>query len=287
MKSRGLGKGLNALIVENIEEVDQKEEVGKNVNTLKTIEVEPNREQPRKIFDEDLLIELSDSIKEYGILQPLLVSKEDGYYKIIAGERRWRAAKKAGLKEVPVIIKEYNSKEVLEVSLIENLQREDLNPIEEAKAYQLLVKKYKLKQDDISKKISKSRSAIANAMRLLNLDERVQQMLIDDMITTGHARPLLAIENKEEQYKFALNIFDQQLSVRETEKYIKNQLAEPKNKKVSKNNLDPIYQNIEDRMKEIMGTKVQISRGKKKGKIEIEYYSNEDLERIIDLFESI
>jgi len=287
MKSRGLGKGLNALIVENIEEIDEKVEVKKDINVLKTIEIEPNREQPRQVFDEDSLIELSDSIKEYGILQPLLVTKDDGYYKIIAGERRWRAAKKAGLKQIPVIIKEYNAREVLEVSLIENLQREDLNPIEEAKAYQQLVENYKLKQDDISKKVAKSRSSIANSMRLLNLDGRVQQMLIDDMISTGHARPLLAINDKELQYQMAINIFDQQLSARETEKYVKSQLAEPKIKKIQKNNLSPIYKNIEDRMKEIMGTKVQILKGKKKGKIEIEYYSDEDLDRIVDLFESI
>ena len=188
---------------------------------LRISEVEPNREQPRKKFDEDALLELSESIKQYGVLQPLLVQKRDGYYEIIAGERRWRAAKMAGLKEVPVVIKDFTDQQIVEISLIENIQREDLNPIEEALAYKRLLTEFKLKQDEVAERVSKSRTAVTNSVRLLKLDPRVQQMVIDEMITTGHARALLSIEDKEQQYKIAMQVFDQKLSVRDVEKLMK------------------------------------------------------------------
>ena len=275
-----------------IKEVEVIKEIVKEAETkVKLSLIEPNREQPRKVFEEDALLELADSIKQFGILQPLLVQKRDDYYEIIAGERRWRAAKLAGLKEVPVIIKDFTDLEVVEISLIENIQRENLNPIEEAFAYKRLLDEFHLKQDEIAEKVSKSRTAITNSMRLLKLDERVQQMVIDEMISTGHARTLLAIEDKEQQYSLAMNIFDHKLSVRETEKLVKN-LTDPKNKKVSENKPDTtktaIYENLEEKMKNILGTKVYINqKGKHKGKIEIEYYSDQELERITDLLQSI
>ena len=250
---------------------------------LKISEIEPNREQPRKSFDEDGLIELSESIKQFGVLQPILVQKKDDYYEIIAGERRWRAAKLAGIKEVPVIIKDFTEQEVVEISLIENIQRESLNPIEEAHAYK------RLRQDEIAERVSKSRTAVTNSMRLLKLDDRVQQMVVDEMLTTGHVRTLLALENKELQYNTAMKIFDEKLSVRETERLVK-EILNPKVKKEKKVNLEEeaIYEGLEEKIKSIIGTKVSIHRGAKhKGKIEIEYYSQEELERIMDLFESI
>ena len=183
--------------------------------------VEPNRDQPRKKFDEDAILELADSIKQFGVLQPLLVRKNKDYYEIIAGERRWRAAKQAGVKEVPVIVKEYTEQEIVEIGLIENIQRENLNPIEEAMAFKRLLEEFNLKQDEVAERVSKSRTAVTNSMRLLKLDERVQQMIIDDMISTGHARALLAIDDKDEQYNLANRIFDEKLSVRDTEKLVK------------------------------------------------------------------
>lgn len=320
VRKTGLGKGLDSLIPAapdgaakkktaektkrtTVSENDKSEkpeviikevikEVVKETETkVKLSLIEPNREQPRKVFEEDALLELADSIKQFGVLQPLLVQKRDDYYELIAGERRWRAAKLAGLKEVPVIIKDFTDLEVVEISLIENIQRENLNPIEEAFAYKRLLDEFHLKQDEIAEKVSKSRTAITNSMRLLKLDERVQQMVIDEMISTGHARTLLGIEDKEQQYSLAMNIFDHKLSVRETEKLVKN-LTDPKNKKVSENKLDTtktaIYENLEEKMKNILGTKVYINqKGKHKGKIEIEYYSDQELERITDLLQSI
>ena len=249
---------------------------------LKISEIEPNREQPRKSFDEDGLIELSESIKQFGVLQPILVQKKDDYYEIIAGERRWRAAKLAGIKEVPVIIKDFTEQEVVEISLIENIQRESLNPIEEAHAYKRLMEEFHLRQDEIAERVSKSRTAVTNSMRLLKLDDRVQQMVVD-------VRTLLALENKELQYNTAMKIFDEKLSVRETERLVK-EILNPKVKKEKKVNLEEeaIYEGLEEKIKSIIGTKVSIHRGAKhKGKIEIEYYSQEELERIMDLFESI
>ena len=265
------------------------EEPKKSEMLVKISKVEPNRTQPRKQFDEDALLELSESIKQFGILQPLLVSDKGDYYEIIAGERRWRAAKLAGLKEVPVIIKEFNDQQVVEISLIENIQRESLNPIEEAHAYKRLMEEFHLRQDEIAERVSKSRTAVTNSMRLLKLDDRVQQMVVDEMLTTGHVRTLLALENKELQYNTAMKIFDEKLSVRETERLVK-EILNPKVKKEKKVNLEEeaIYEGLEEKIKSIIGTKVSIHRGAKhKGKIEIEYYSQEELERIMDLFESI
>ena len=257
---------------------------------VKISSVEPNMDQPRKQFDEDALMELSESIKQYGVLHPLLVSDKKDYYEIIAGERRWRAAKLAGLKEVPVIIKDFSDQEVVEIALIENIQREDLNAIEEAVAYKRLMEEFHLKQDEIAERVSKSRTAVTNAMRLLKLDDRVQDMLVQDMISPGHARTLLGIDDKEQQYNLAMRIFDEKLSVRDTEKIVKD-LQKPKKEEKKKEvdtQMEVIYQQLEERIKSIVGTKVSIQhKNKNKGKIEIEYYSQEELERLIDLFESI
>ena len=307
IKKTGLGRGLDALFPEKTpekkapvkstaksaevkkEKPSAAEEVKKTEMLVKISMVEPNRSQPRKQFDEDALLELSESIKQYGILQPLLVSDKNGYYEIIAGERRWRAAKLAGLKEVPVIIKEFNDQQVVEISLIENIQREDLNPIEEAMAYKRLIDEFHLKQDGIAERVSKSRTAVTNSLRLLKLDERVQQMLIDEMISAGHARAILAIADKNTQASVAMKVFDEKLSVRETEKLVKH-IVEPPKKATKQLNTaeDAIYESLEEKMKGIIGTRVFIHRKKNnKGKIEIEYYSRDELERIIELFESI
>ena len=237
---------------------------------------------------EDALLELADSIKQYGVIQPLIVQKKADHYEIIAGERRWRAAKMAGVKEIPVIIKDYTDQQVMEISLIENIQREDLNPIEEAMAYKNLMEEFHLKQDEIAEKVSKSRTAVTNSMRLLKLDKRVQQMMIDDMISAGHARTLITIEDPDAQYNIATKIFDEKLSVRETEKLVKLlQKPEVKKEKVEKVN-SFIYKDIEEKMKAILGTKVTVDhKSNNKGKISIEYYSNEELERILYLLESI
>ena len=299
--SKGLGKGLGNLIRESEEDENVvvkevvKEVVVKEPGEMKVrlSQIEPNREQPRKVFDEDALIELSESIKQYGVLQPLLVQKKDKYYEIIAGERRWRAAKLAGVKEVPVIIKDYSTQEVMEIALIENIQREDLNPIEEAQAYQRLIKDYRLKQDEVAEKVSKSRAAITNSLRLLKLDERVQEMLIQNLISSGHARALLSLEDKGLQLKAAKMILDESLSVRETERLVKRLAKEAENgeEKKDKNKdeaLALIYQSLEERMKSVMGTKVSIyNKDKNKGRIEIEYYSEAELERIVEMIESI
>ena len=276
---------------ENQAKPDNENNNGNSENYIKITSIEPNRTQPRKNFDEDALSELAESIKQYGILQPLLVSKKKDYYEIIAGERRWRAAKMAGLKEVPVIIKELNDQERVEISLIENIQREDLNPIEEAQAYKRLLEEFSLKQDEIAERVFKSRTAVTNSMRLLKLDEKVQQMLIDDMITAGHARALLSLPSSEKQAELAMKIFDEKLSVRETERLVKNMLTPPKKtERVVYRDFtqDAIFENLEERMKGILGTKVNIQRKKNnKGKIEIEYYSMEELERITDLLNTI
>ena len=294
MAARGLGKGLDSLIPNTIGESKGKADKGtgtenKNPETMvKLTAVEPNRDQPRKNFDEDALLELSDSIKQFGVLQPLLVRKRKDYYEIIAGERRWRAAKLAGVKEVPVIVKEYTDQEILEIGLIENIQRENLNPIEEAIAFKRLLEEFNLKQDEVAERVSKSRTAVTNSMRLLKLSDKVQQMIIDDMISTGHARALLAIDDPELQYTLANKIFDEKLSVRETEKLVKEikNPKKPKEKKVMENAF--IYQDLEEKMKGVFGTKVSIaSKGKGKGKIEIEYYSDDELEHLFDMMMSI
>ncbi len=287
-KRSGLGQGLSALITDELEDKIVEQNKGGTLN-IKLSVIEPNREQPRKMFDEDALAELAESIKQYGIIQPLIVSQKSDYYEIIAGERRWRAAKMAGLKEVPVIIKDISAEEVLEISLIENIQRENLNPIEEAIAFQRLIDEFHLKQDELADKVSKSRSAVANTLRLLNLTEKVQQMIIDDMISSGHARALLSLEQSHLQYDVATKIFDEKLSVRETEKLIKKMnRAKDEKPKVSHLPLDPIYVRIQDEMKQILGTKVAIHRkNENSGKIEIDYYSQEELERIIELMNTI
>lgn len=298
IKKKGLGKGLDSLIPDNKsmksvtseKTVESKEDAAakSGVQVMKINEVEPNRDQPRKNFDEDALLELSDSIKQFGVLQPLLVRKRKDYYEIIAGERRWRAAKLAGVKEVPVIEKEYTDQEILEIGLIENIQRENLNPIEEAIAYKRLLEEFKLKQDEVAERVSKSRTAVTNSMRLLKLSDKVQQMIIDDMISTGHARALLAIDDPELQYTLANKIFDEKLSVRETEKLVKEikNPKKPKEKKPVANSF--IYQDLEEKMKSVFGTKVSIaSKGKGKGKIEIGYYSDDELEHLFDMMMSI
>lgn len=290
---KGLGKGLDSLITDKVSKpVKPKSEHAADAVMIDIKKVEPNREQPRKKFDEDALIELSESIKQFGVLQPLLCQERDDYYEIIAGERRWRAAKIAGIKEVPVIIKKLSEQEIMEISLIENLQREDLNPIEEALAYKRLIDEFKLKQDEVAERVSKSRTAVTNAMRLLKLNEKVQQMVIDEMLTTGHARALLGIEDQDIQYVLAQQIFDQKLSVRDTEKLVKSMQNEKKGKKKEPEKLDSkllaIYSDLEEQMKKIMGTKVHInSKNSNSGKIEIEYYSQDELDRIIDLIRTI
>ena len=293
---RGLGKGLDALIPSGMNEksVSNKEKEKKNASSEKTggetlvniTKVEPNREQPRKNFDEDALEELADSIKQFGLLQPILVQDRKTYYEIIAGERRWRAAKKAGLKEVPVIIKNLTEQETVEIALIENIQREDLNPIEEAQAYKRLLTEFNLKQDEVAERVAKSRTAVTNSMRLLKLCDDVQQMIIDGMISTGHARALISIEDSEQQYQIAQQIFDEKLSVRDVEKLVKNLGKPAKAKKtvMTDKSLEAVYQDIEENLKQKLSTKVSItSKGNGAGKIEIEFYSHDDLEKLMDL----
>ena len=287
--SRGLGKGLDVMIPNIVGEtkVKKQREAVKEESPETTIaitKVEPNRKQPRKFFDEDKLQELADSIKQFGLLQPILVQDRKDYYEIIAGERRWRAARLAGLKEVPVIIKNYSDQEIVEIALIENIQREDLNPIEEAQAYKRLLEEFNLKQDEVAERVSKSRAAVTNSIRLLKLGDRVQQMVIDDMISTGHARALLAVEDEEEQYNLAQKIFDEKLSVRDIEKMVKNLHKPVKVKKLDDKALQAIYLDIEDKLKQKLSTKVAVtSKGEGTGKIEIEFYSHEDLERILEM----
>ena len=305
-RTGGLGKGLDALIPNKAggpskepakktrSAVVKKDKPTEKDNLaaerlVKISSVEPNLNQPRRHFDEDALLELSESIKQYGVLQPLLVSDKKDYFEIIAGERRWRAAKMAGLKEVPVVVKEFTDQEIVEISLIENIQREDLNPIEEAMAYKRLMEEFHLKQDEIADRVAKSRTAVTNSMRLLKLTSKVQEMVIADMISAGHARALLGISDETLQENTAMKVFDEKLSVRETEKLVKNLVSPTKKEKTERNTAeDAIYESLEEKMKGIMGTKVSIQRKKNnKGKIEIEYYSRDELERIIDLFESI
>ena len=302
MASRGLGKGLDALIPNVINEKsnDNKNENTKYKSTDSTLKeaeegqvkivnitkIEPNREQPRRNFDEEALEELAESIRQFGLLQPILVHDKKTYYEIVAGERRWRAAKKAGLKEIPVIIKELTEQEIVEISLIENIQRENLNPIEEAQAYKRLLTEFNLKQEEVAERVSKSRTAVTNSMRLLKLSDSVQQMVIDNMITTGHARALITIEEPEQQYEVAKRVFDEKLNVRDVEKLVKNLNKPVKEKKAvtADKSLEAVYQNIEENLKQKLSTKVNITpKGNGAGKIEIEFYSHDDLEKIMDL----
>ena len=309
MAKKGLGKGLGAIfgedvVKENKEETEKKakakaeakaaeemDEKGR-ILMLKLDLVQPNKEQPRKTFDEEKINELAESIKNYGVLQPLLVQKNDSFYEIIAGERRWRAAKAAGLKEVPAVLKEYSKQEAMEISLIENVQRADLNPIEEALGYKQLIDEFGLTQEEIAVRVAKSRTVITNTMRLLKLDEQIQNMLVQGVITSGHARALLSLEDTQMQLKAAKEILDKKLSVRETERLVKRlqkeASGEKKEEKKKDETLALIYQDLEDRMKAVMGTKVSIhNKDKNKGRIEIEYYSEAELERIVEMIESI
>lgn len=319
-KHGGLGRGLDALIPQSApkaEEVQKKEDAAEQIpadeseenvsretleeekeniqrdrterrrreTTLRVSQIEPNRSQPRKTFDEDALEELADSIRQYGLIQPIMVQKREGYYEIIAGERRWRACMKAGLKEVPVIIREYDDQKIMELSLIENLQREDLNPMEEARAYKRLMEEFGLTQEEIAGRVSKSRPVIANALRLLKLDERVQAMVEQGEISMGHARALASVLIPEEQYLIALKIMEEHLTVRDTEKIIKNIGKVPKKKELVQKDesLERIYRELENRLKSSLGTKVAIhTRGTGGGKVEIDFYTAEDLEKIID-----
>lgn len=287
MAKRGLGKGLDTLISAEAVKPMMKEETGQAETLVKITKVEPNREQPRKTFDEDTLQELADSIKQFGLLQPILVQDRKDYFEIIAGERRWRAAKLAGLKEVPVIVKNYTEQEIMEISLIENIQREDLNPIEEALAYKRLLEEFHLKQDELAERVSKSRTTITNSMRLLRLCEYVQQMVIDGKLTTGHARALISIEDEEQQKQLAERIFDEKLSVREVEKIVKgilNPVEKKPQEEVIPQSIQYIYEDIEKKLEEKLSRKVEINaKGKGgSGRIEIEFYSNDDLDRLID-----
>lgn len=289
MAARGLGKGLDSLIPDTVG--SKKNDINENSkpqapDSFVDINlVEPNRQQPRKNFDEDSLLELADSIKQFGLLQPILVQDRKTYYEIIAGERRWRASKLAGLKKVPVIIRNLTEQEIVEISLIENIQREDLNAIEEALAYKKLLTEFNLKQDEVAERVSKSRTAVTNSIRLLKLCDEVQQMVINDMISTGHARAILSIEDPEEQYNLAQKIFDEKLSVRDVEKYIKNLNKPLKIKKEENKSLNAIYQSMEEKLKQSLGTKVSVSskNGEGAGKIEIEFYNHDDFDRIIDM----
>lgn len=299
MAKKGLGKGIDVLIPQAKEKTKSEKEnirtkeVIKEVDTIDINRIEPNRNQPRKSFDEDAIHELAESIKQKGIIQPLVVQKsEKNLYTIIAGERRWRAAKIAGLKKIPVVVKNYSNQEIMEIALIENIQREDLNPIEEAEAYEQLIKEYSLKQDEVAEKVSKSRVAITNSLRLLKLDERVRQMVIEEKLKSGHARTLIPIEDGDLQYEIAQKIFDEKLSVRETEKLVKCILNGNKKKKENKKQISPqeeiIYKRYEEDLKMTFGTKVNINRkSRDKGRIEIEYYSQSEFERILELINGI
>lgn len=279
-KKGGLGRGLNALIKDNNVNDDNSSSINKiDINLIK-----PNEKQPRKLFDEKKIAQLAESIKEHGVIQPLVLKRENNIYVIIAGERRWRAAKTIGLSEIPAIVIDAAEKEVLEISLIENIQREDLNPIEEAKAYRRLIDDFNLTQEQLSKRIGKSRVSITNCMRLLNLDERVQEYLIDGVISEGHGRVLLAVDDKNIQYKLSQAIIDDDLSVRDTEKLIKSYSNIKDNSEKEEISTDNKYINdIKGKLENYLGTRVYVKNGKNKGKIEIEYYSNEDLQRIIDI----
>ncbi len=285
---KGLGKGLDTLIPKGVVVSDkpssaEKVEAAKPDQYVKITKVEPNRNQPRKKFDEDALQELTDSIKLHGVLFPILVVNRGDYYEIVAGERRWRAAKMAGLKEVPVIIRDYTEKEISVISLIENTQRTDLNPIEEAKAYKSLIEEYNLKQDELAEEVSKSRTAITNSMRLLKLADNVQEMVIEDMISAGHARALLAVEDPDEQYELAQRVMDEKLSVRDIEKIVKAK-NKPKIEKKKNEKQEALYHDIEEKLKASIGTKVTIvPKGDRMGRIEIDFYNQDDLQKIMDL----
>ena len=285
-KKFGLGKGLNALIPDDVElEKGEKDTVNDKANLISINLIKSNQEQPRKTFDNERIMELAESIKHHGIVQPIILKKHNDEYIIVAGERRWRAAKLAGLKEVPAIIMDLTDKQVLEISLIENIQRQDLNSIEEAVAYKKLITEFKLTQDELSKRLGKSRVAITNTLRLLNLSENVQQYLIEGVISEGHGRALLAIDDNKLQYELAQKVIDDKLSVRELELLIKRIKSDNENKKLrNRKKIDnPYYKDVTEKLQNYFGTKVSISDNNNKGKIEIEYYSEEDLQRILEI----
>ncbi len=285
---KGLGKGLDTLIPKGVVINDKNTPAGtsqaaKPDMVVKITKVEPNRNQPRKKFDEDSLQELSDSIKTHGVIIPILVVDRGDYFEIVAGERRWRAAKMAGLKEVPVIVREYTDREIAEISLIENIQRTDLNPIEEAMAYKSLIDEYNYKQDELADRVSKSRTTITNSLRLLKLTDNVQDMIVEDMISAGHARALLSIDDPDQQYELAQRIMDEKLSVRDIEKIVKAK-NKPKIEKKKNEKQEALYRDIEEKLKTNIGTKVTITaKGDNAGKIEIEFYDQDDLQKIMDL----
>ncbi|MEG0565435.1 MAG: ParB/RepB/Spo0J family partition protein [Hungatella sp.] len=302
-KRTGLGKGLGAIFGEEVMDAETNAKASVNQDalekaeaeagkefTLKISQIEPNHEQPRKDFKVELIQELAESMKQYGVLQPLLVQKKEDHYEIIAGERRWRAAKLAGLTEIPVVIREYTKQQTMEIALIENVQRADLNPIEEARAYQQLMQEFALTQEEIATRVSKNRATITNSMRLLKLDARVQDMLTGGRISNGHARALLSLEDEEQQYQIALKVIAARLSVREVERLVKL-VGKPKKEKSpegDEKDICFIFKDLEERMKQAMGTKVNINKkDKNKGRIEIEYYSEAELERLVELIESI
>ncbi len=276
MVKKGLGKGLGALISNEATEDDS------GVVELRINEIEPNAGQPRKHFDDEKLVQLSESIKQHGIIQPIIVRKDDSRYTIIAGERRWRAAKLAGLSKVPVLVKEFTNKQVMEVALIENLQREDLNPIEEADAFLHLMNEFDMTQEQIAETIGRSRPAIANSLRLLGLSDEVKKYVVSGDLSSGHARTLVIIQEPEVQLKAAEYIIENKLSVRETESYIKKLFQ---NKTVKKKDIDnPDFKIVEDKLKNILGTKVKLQANNNRGKITIEYYSNDELDRLLEFF---
>ena len=276
-KTKRLGKGLGELLGKEVMEE-------KNTESISISLVVPNEWQPRREFEPESLNALAESIKEHGVVQPVIVRKKDSGYELIAGERRLRAAQLAGLVEIPALVRDYSDQETAEIALIENLQREDLNPIEEAQAYKRLLTEFHLKQDEVAERVSKSRAAVTNSIRLLKLNEDVQRMVVDEMISTGHARALLAVENPEEQYNLAQRIFDEKLSVRDVEKLVKNLHKPAKPKKTDDKTMQVIYQDIEEKLKQKLGRKVTVtSRGEGSGKIEIEFYNHEDLDRLLDV----
>ncbi len=291
MAKRGLGKGLDALIPDYVESEKKEESIVKNAVAdgahqevyVDINKIQPNRDQPRKNFNEEALENLAGSIKQHGLITPILVQDRDTYYEIVAGERRWRASKKAGLKEVPVIIRKFTEQEILEIALIENIQREDLNPIEEALAYKKLMTEFNLKQEEVADKVNKSRTAVANSIRLLKLCDNVQKMVIEGDLTTGHARALLGIEDPNEQYRVALKVYNDKMSVRDIENLIKNMNKPAKEKKKINESLKAIYEQNEESLKQYLGTKVSISSKDDNGagKIEIEFYSHDDFDRLI------
>ena len=276
-KNTGLGKGLDALLLNNIVE-EEKVQEGEIIQKLKIIDVEPNREQPRRIFDEESIEELSNSIKEYGVIQPIIVTKQENYYQIVAGERRWRASKKAGLSEIPAIVREYDKQKNSEIALIENIQREDLNPFEKATAIRELLDKYNLTQQQLADKLGISRSGLANSVRILNLSPKVIDLVKEGKLSEGHCKALLGIDDEEKQYQAALYVIQSGDSVREAEKQVRIKKKKPEN-----NRYQPIYRDIEDSFRNFFGTKVKLDAKQRSGKIIIQYSSNDDLDRILNL----